>query len=303
MEDRLQKFSRVVEAGSFTAAAEDMHISQPALTLAVNKLERELRTSLLVRNRKHLELTEAGRIAYAAANEYRTTSQNLRTRLAELAHERPKVAIGMIDSVAAVLNGNNGPLDQLEIQADVSITVNNSRYLRSAVKNGEIDLAIAVQNATSNQGLDTEPGGTELFVIVCRPDMFQTAQQELNTGILPDFISYDRYSTTYGHLHAGLYGAGITTRPILYSTNPEIMLRTVLRGKGTAALPYLLARELVNTGRLVILQKEKHILTIACPLSVWVRHGKVLPKALETFSKQAKSTIDLMNRNLIPSTA
>src|ERR1044071_6958661 len=135
MEERLQKFAKVVEMGSFTAAARDMHISQPALTLAVNKLERELRTPLLLRNRKHLQLTEAGRLAYAAAKEYRTTGENLHIKLTDLARERPRVRIGMIDSVAAALSDEDGPLENIEARADVSITVNNSRYLRAAVEN------------------------------------------------------------------------------------------------------------------------------------------------------------------------
>src|SRR5580704_8481142 len=138
MDDRLQKFARLVELGSFTRAAAELHISQPALTLAIHKLERELRASLLIRARRKLELTDAGRLVYVAAIEHRTTNENLLTNLVELTRERPKVVIGMIDSIAAAFSGAVQPLDNLEAQADVSIVVNNSRYLREAVKGGEL---------------------------------------------------------------------------------------------------------------------------------------------------------------------
>ncbi len=104
MDDRLKKFAQLVDRKSFTHAAKELHISQPALTLAINKLERELKTSLLVRGHGRLELTNAGQIVYNAAIEYRTADENLRTKLTELARRRPKVTIGMIDSVAAALN-------------------------------------------------------------------------------------------------------------------------------------------------------------------------------------------------------
>jgi LysR family transcriptional regulator, transcriptional activator of the cysJI operon len=293
MDDRLKKFTVLVEVGSFTAAAKALHISQPALTLAINKLERQLKTSLLVRDRRRLELTDAGQIVYAAAAEHRTTDENLRTKLTELADRRPNVTVGMIDSVAAALNGAAEPLDRLEDVADVSIIVNNSRYLRAAVENREIDLAFAVHDDASHPNLDIGPIGAEPFVLVCRPDRLQDFQTALDSKQLPDFISYDRYSTTYGHLLRGLSKLGVTIRTSLYSTNPDIMLHTVLRGRGVAALPYLLTKELLESGKLAALTKGRNIMTIDCPLDVVKLRGKLLPQALEDFADQAKTTLKL----------
>ncbi len=128
-------------------------------------------------------------------------------------------------------------LDELEAQADVSIIVNDSRYLRAAVENREIDLAFAVQANAIHTNLDVEPIGPEPFVLVCRPDRLAGFQAALKTNKLSDFISYDRHSTTYGHIHNGLRKLGVTTpRPELYSTSPTIMLHTVLRGRGHGRL-------------------------------------------------------------------
>ena len=49
MEDRIRKFAHLIDAGSFTKAARDLHISQPALSMAVQKLERELHAPLYIR--------------------------------------------------------------------------------------------------------------------------------------------------------------------------------------------------------------------------------------------------------------
>lgn len=291
MDDRLKKFAALVEKGSFTQAAKDLHISQPALSLAIDKLERELKASLLLHRQRPLELTDAGHTAYKAAMEHRTTNDNLRTELVELAAGRPKVAVGMIDSVAAALSGEATPLDTLESKAQVSITVNNSRYLREAVENREIDLAFVVHDNATHPHLDVRPMGAEPFVLICHPGRYAGFQAALKAKELPDFICYDKHSTTYGHLHHGLTRLHLTIRPTLYSTNPNIILNTVLRGRGIAALPYLLTKDLIESGKLAALKQGRRTLMIDCPLDAVRLRGRLLPRALNDFSVRAQDSV------------
>lgn len=61
--DRLQAmtaFVRVVESGSFSAAARLMHLGQPAISKAVTQLERQLGVQLLLRSAHGLTPTDAG---------------------------------------------------------------------------------------------------------------------------------------------------------------------------------------------------------------------------------------------------
>lgn len=291
MDERLKKFARLVERKSFTQAAKDLHISQPALSLAIDKLERELKTPLLVRASRGFQLTDAGQIVYSAAVEHRTADDNLRTKLTDLAGRRPQVVIGMIDSVAAALNDDAQALDRLEAAADVSIIVNHSRYLRAAVENREIDLAIAVHDNAVHPNLDVDRIGSEPFMLVCEPGRYDYFHAALKAKELPDFISYDRTSTTYGHIHAGLRRIGIDTPPILHSTSPTIMLHSALRGRGVAALPYVLAKELLEAGRLSALRLGRDTITIDCPLDIVKLRGRLLSRVLDDFSAQAQAAL------------
>jgi DNA-binding transcriptional LysR family regulator len=58
--DRLKHFLLVVEAGSFTAAAKRAHLTQPALTASIQRLEAQLGASLIVRGHRGAALTAAG---------------------------------------------------------------------------------------------------------------------------------------------------------------------------------------------------------------------------------------------------
>jgi DNA-binding transcriptional LysR family regulator len=64
---QLRYFAAVAEAGSLTAAAAQLHMSQPPLSVAISKLEADLGVSLLVRTPRGVEPTSAGRYLLDAA--------------------------------------------------------------------------------------------------------------------------------------------------------------------------------------------------------------------------------------------
>ena len=58
--DQLRAFVEVVERGSFTAAAKELNLTQPAVTHQVQELERRFQVALVERFGKRAYLTEAG---------------------------------------------------------------------------------------------------------------------------------------------------------------------------------------------------------------------------------------------------
>lgn len=64
---RLKYFVKIVDIGSLTQAAEALYIAQPALSQQVATLEGELSQQLLIRTRRGVTPTEAGKILYTHA--------------------------------------------------------------------------------------------------------------------------------------------------------------------------------------------------------------------------------------------
>jgi len=56
----VRAFIEVAEQGSFTAAANDLAISQPALTTTINQLEDLFEVQLFIRTTRRVELTTVG---------------------------------------------------------------------------------------------------------------------------------------------------------------------------------------------------------------------------------------------------
>lgn len=249
MDNKLHKFSRLAEIGNYTQTAKQLHISQPALTVAVQKLEQELGTQLFVRSGRRVALTPAGHAVYQATLEHQDITSNLRNTLRRIASKRPAISVGMIDSIAEQLCITPS-FEALELAADITVVVNNSRYLREALERRKLDCAFLIADEREHQGLTTTIIGSEQLELVVSPTIEASITASLTTGQLNQFISYDRSSTTYAHITHHFVNKGIRTHTSLYSTSPSLMLSMVLNGKGCAVLPSHMVAPYITTGRL-----------------------------------------------------
>ena len=80
----LNIFLTVVKERSFTRAAEKLYRTQPAISLAIQRLENDLGERLLDRSGRDLMLTEAGKLVYDCARRQENLQRELSNQLAEL---------------------------------------------------------------------------------------------------------------------------------------------------------------------------------------------------------------------------
>lgn len=252
MEDRLRKFATLIDSGSFTKAAEALHLSQPALTIAIKKLERELKSELLVRLGHGFRLTQAGQIAYAEGQNLTLRQQNLRLQLAGLSGKKISLNIGLIDGMAAVLFTAKKPFEALEEIAQVSLSVNNSVTLIGDVAQGQLDIAVVVKQPQKLPGtLQIRSLGVEPLIFVTHASRVEGVEESLSSHHLPDFLNYNSRSTTSQLIMASAERANIVLQEVFNSTNPEIILEMILNKRGVAALPQLLVEPHIASGELV----------------------------------------------------
>lgn len=285
MEDRLRKFVALVDAGNFTAAAQRLHMSQPALSVAVAKLERELKSTLIVRGVRPVTLTPAGHIAYAAGQDIVIQNANLKTRLTELNNQELHVSIGMIDSVANAMLTSSKGVDNLERQAVVTLAVDNSRNLLRAVSAGQLDVAFVVMQQSYDALLQPLEAAQEPLVLVGSAAL----SHRTTTELLRRFISYDQASTTHRMIMHALESAGFAPEVAFYSTSPELMLQLVLQGRGVAVLPYLLVRDYIAAGELTIIGQPPFL--VARPIQLVKRKGAVLASPLTHLGAEVTSVL------------
>jgi DNA-binding transcriptional LysR family regulator len=100
----LQVFLTIAQERSFSRAAEKLLRTQPAVSLALQRLEQELGQKLIDRSGKDLMLTDAGQVVIEYARRFQSLQQEMENSLAELRdNSAGRLAIGANESTALYL--------------------------------------------------------------------------------------------------------------------------------------------------------------------------------------------------------
>ncbi|HEX3334468.1 MAG TPA: LysR family transcriptional regulator [Acidimicrobiales bacterium] len=137
---QLTYFVAVAEELHFGRAAERLHLAGPSLSQQIQNLEKELGTQLLVRDRRHVELTPAGSRFLIDAREVLSAAANAVDRARNGAGELP-LRLGYVSwlpSEAAAIPGVRVRLDEWVLP---------SHTQAARVAEGSLDLAIAWMEA------------------------------------------------------------------------------------------------------------------------------------------------------------
>ena len=79
--DQIRSFRLAAELESFSEAASEQRLSQPAVSLQIRQLDRELGVTLFERNGRRIKLTEAGGLFLEYARDVESLTTNVRREL------------------------------------------------------------------------------------------------------------------------------------------------------------------------------------------------------------------------------
>lgn len=167
---QLKYFVNIAETLSFTRSAEILHVSQPALSYQIQRLEMELGTRLFDRGRKQISLTASGEVflPLAQAVLFRA-DEAVRVLREHLGEETGEVRMGCNPSVATyVLPRLIASFRASFPRVAVQLMETGDHELTRAVLDGRIDFAI-VTAPGAPQAVDTIPLPSEELLVVTSP--------------------------------------------------------------------------------------------------------------------------------------
>ncbi len=94
---QLEQVIAIVEEKTMTKAAEKLHVTQPALSAGIRKLEEELHTKLFVREKNGMVLTEVGKIVYEKAIIIKQDMDRLKDSVNEYLSDSSLITVGFDD--------------------------------------------------------------------------------------------------------------------------------------------------------------------------------------------------------------
>ncbi len=140
--DQLRYFLTVARRGSFTRAAEDLLISQPALSRSIQKLEEELGQPVFERKTRSVSLTEAGLLLQARAQQVLAMIEDTKAEITDDGRSG-RVRVGAIPTIAPYfLPEVLGRFSKSFPNASLIVQENTTDVLLKSCTQGEIDLAI-----------------------------------------------------------------------------------------------------------------------------------------------------------------
>jgi DNA-binding transcriptional LysR family regulator len=156
---QLAAFCAVVERASFSQAAEQLGVTQPAVSLQIRSLEKRLGVQLLDRSGRRVEPTDAGRRLYRSALRLLAQEEQL---LAELGAEAEGELTGRLELGASTGPGGTViPIVLCEFQrrhpeVHVALTVSDTQRIVEEVARRELELGV-VGAARRHRGVVFEP--------------------------------------------------------------------------------------------------------------------------------------------------
>ena len=156
---QIEYFNAVVACGSFTSAAANMHISQPAITTAIKTLEEELGVRLFIRDRRNIILTPEGQRFRDRTLSLLSQFDDIKTDMQRLADSR-----GTRLNIAVIPVGGAGVTTALHSgfhkeYPDYELSVYELGTLAciSALEQNEVDLAFMVLTDECRIKFNTQP--------------------------------------------------------------------------------------------------------------------------------------------------
>lgn len=170
---KLEYFLAAVQRSSFKAAAEQVHVSPPALTKGIQALEQDLGLALFHRKRGSTVLTEAGEALLPRARRLLDEAEQVRVDMARLRHlETGRVRIGCGPIVVQTsLNAALAELSALHPGIQVIVSTGNWSDLTGQLLGFEIDLVGAdIGEAEQDPRFRVRPLRPEPLIWLAAPD-------------------------------------------------------------------------------------------------------------------------------------
>ncbi len=250
---QIDTFLTVAMEGSFSRAGKKLLRTQPAVSLALKRLETELGEKLIDRSSKDLVLTDAGRVVLDYARRFYNARRDLRNALAELRDKQAgKLTIGANESTALYLITHIEEFRRRYPKVKVEIRRSLSSHIPEEVLAGALDMG-----AISYQPGPTEIASTVLYndalVLVAAPEHRLAGRAEVSIEELglETFIAHNVVSPFREKVIQTFEQQGVPLHMDIEMPTVETIKKLVQRNLGVAFLPKMCVEQEIAGGSLV----------------------------------------------------
>lgn len=292
---KMKYFIEVVENGSISKAAQSLHMTQPPLSMAMRKLEKELGVELFERQGRVLRLTGTGQIFYERSKELIIASEEIAEEIKKYHYgKKGKIRIGC----SSIVNFLLIPRVMEKIYTEkldfvIEVTEGNASFILDSLRKNELDIGI-VRSVFKEKDIMIKQLYTEPLMLALPP---QHDLLKKETSICMGDLKDEKFlmqSTTYGYNVSELIiqecdEFGFYPDIVYWGTETLPMLNMVNKGLGVAIMPKSFSKlEYFNLPRFIELKHTSLLST----LSLVTFNQKIKKQSTDKF-------IDLLDRVVV----
>jgi DNA-binding transcriptional LysR family regulator len=249
---RLRHFVAVADHGGFSAAAREVYVSQPALSLAVKELEAELGVALFTRSGRRVQLTPAG---FALLGPARQVLRDLETGQAAVEAVAGLAAGNLTmaslptlaaDPVAPLIGGFR--LRYPGVRIDLAAPEDTAE-LFDLVVSGACELGVTEAHGIPDV-LQSHPLGQQSLILILPPGSGHTEGAPIDLSSLEGtpFVVAPQGTSTYRLLQEGFAAVDRSPTVAVVTAQRDAILPLVIAGAGAALVPESVARTASGLG-------------------------------------------------------
>ncbi|MCC3376461.1 LysR family transcriptional regulator [Cohnella sp. REN36] len=295
----LQYVIQIAAERNFSRAAEKLHIAQPSLSQQLSKLEKELGVLLFKRSTNSVELTHAGTVFVAKAQQIVDMTEQLRREMEDLADLRKgRIVVGSLPMTGShvlphVLPAFRSAYPDIEI----ALVEDTSAQLEQLTASGGTDVCL-LSLPLVEPALAYEPIIEEEICLAVPPDHPLAAAASSRQVSLAEVAEESFVMLKKGQGFRALafrmcQDAGFSPRVGVESTNIETVQSLVAAGMGVALVPEMVTRRPLPGLAPVHLRLEGRP---SRTLVIAYRKGRYLSNAAEAFIATFRETMARLPR-------
>ena len=251
--NQLRVFARVADAGSLTAAAHELGVSQPAVTKQLAELEESVGMNLFDRLPRGVRLTAAGSLLVRRARKIFAEEQAAEGELAQLVGvEGGQLCVGASTTIGNYLMPQwfgrfHGEYPGVRLE----LLIENTAMIQQAVIDGRLDFGLT-EGLSRSDALDVEVVGHDEMAVIAAPSHSVLRRKKLRASNLQDYpiLMRERGSGTRDVIEAELRRKDIHVEVAMELGSSEALKNAVVAGLGIAIVSRLTVELDLEHGRL-----------------------------------------------------
>lgn len=248
----LKVFLTVATERSFSRAGEKLLRTQPAISIAIQRLESDLKEKLIDRSGRELLLTDAGRVVLEYARRFQNLESDLENALRELRDNYAgRLAIGANESTSLYLIQHIESYRRLFPKIKVQVRRSESSKIPSQLLDGELELGV-ISYDPGDDHLFSQVIYTDRLTLIVSPRHRFSGKEELSIGDLgmETFIAHNVLSPYRELVIREFQRHKIPLNMDVEMPTVETIRRLVQLNEGVAFLPRMCVEQEIAQGLL-----------------------------------------------------